>query len=1117
MANTGPINNWYKNNSEFGKSKIAGYPNSTIAPIPEVDLNFINEPILNRVNNKYFKKNNLVFNTSDYSQNPNFVGPSLYNQPINGQDFATYINNPNNGYKIANEEEEYDAGEDWRNAELERRKKIQESFTPIENPNYTQQLTDTLKGLQKEQELKAPSVQTTTPTTTWVKLNANKGVQKAGKATGYAAAAAGIAADIGDNVLNKNYKGNQGAYVSGAFGKNTLLTNVNNVNKSLNATDFGNLQGQYKNQNSILDEYKTQELSNKQRLGLVGVGAGKGAATGASIGSLAGPMGTIIGAAAGTAIGATTGALKGHFANKKIKETNEAAAFAQQGLNNSYLATAQNIRNIYANNKKSDMFNNQAYYGANGGYLYANGGLMNPYGINEFNTGGTHEQNKYGGVPVSIAEDGKPNLVEEGEVLFDDYVYSNRIKINDTIRRRLKLKDSTKTFADAAKEIKERGDDRPNDPVTEKTIKAQMQFLKSEQDKKKEQQEEREQQKMIAQMNEQQLQAMQEQQMNEEADAYEQQMAEEQMAQQAPQEQQMVNPQMQEQMIAQQQQPQQQMFANGGHLYPDGGEIKKGIFKELGFNTKGDFKRWQRKHNLEYVDDADFADIIKDPNFINAVMETNPTLAHSLINGYDYGNFTTKIQGGSTLSTNTPGSWTNRTGSDWAGSTDEMYLEAKRNHPDIDTYSEAELQKAFMETEAYKRATENLKNDEEARRKYFAAVLNSNAPKEAKDYAKQFINEDGTWKKNKDRSYDATFKNVRERQPGTYWKTPVDITRNANKKNFVYRNGEFEEIEGDVPQDWKQTSNRKWTTKDGNNITDFDYTYYAEPNGLRGGEETNPNYTWRYKQTPVPGLIDTYLAARAFAPADYSRANSIINTPIRDIQYTPNGGKIAPYIIGPRLQYQMNADLGAATNRGLVNNAGGNSAAAQAALLANNRQISQSAANLGYQADAQNAAQIQAAQQFNNAVDAQNAQGFISAAEANQRADVQRGEFNYYGQNMKENIDAQRGQAISNSLQSLSDDYMNYYKDRYNQGMMAGLVDSGYFGEPTPFLRQQTGWNPNGTFTRNNYLIDDNGNKHYIVNNADGTVSFANPNDDLISKNQGKKLVFNNGEYKFVG
>ena len=390
------------------------------------------------------------------------------------------------------------------------------------------------------------------------------------------------------------------------------------------------------------------------------------------------------------------------------------------------------------------------------------------------------------------------------------------------------------------------------------------------------------------------------------------------------------------------------------------------------------------------------------------------------------------------------------------------------------------------------------------RRKYFTAVLNSNAPKEAKDYARKFINEDGTWKKNVNRSYDVTFKNVRERQPGTYWKTPVDITRNANKKNFVYRNGEFEEIEGDVPQDWKQTSNRKWTTKDGNNITDFDYTYYDEPNGLRGGEDINPNYTWRYKQTPVPGLIDTYLAARAFEPADYSRANSIINTPIRDVQYTPSGGYIAPYIIDPRQQYQMNADLGAATNRGLVNNAGGNSAAEQAALLANNRQISQSAANLGYQADAQNAAQIQGATQYNSGINRANAQGFLSAAEANQRADVQRGEFNYYGQNMKENIDAQRGQAISNSLQSLSDDYMNYYKDRYNQGMMAGLVDSGYFGEPTPFLRQQTGWNPNGTFTRNNYLIDDNGNKHYIVNNADGTVAFANPNDDLVSKNQGK-------------
>jgi hypothetical protein len=140
----------------------------------------------------------------------------------------------------------------------------------------------------------------------------------------------------------------------------------------------------------------------------------------------------------------------------------------------------------------------------------------------------------------------------------------------------------------------------------------------------------------------------------------------------------------------------------------------------------------------------------------------------------------------------------------------------------------------------------------------------------------------------------------------------------------------------------------------------------------------------------------------------------------------------------------------------------------------------------------------------------------LEAARANQAADVQRGEFNYYGQNMKENIDAKRGEAISNSMQSLADDSMKLSKDRYNQGMMAGLVDSGYFGKATPFLMQQAGWNPNGTYTTKNYLLDDYGNRHYIVNNAGtNTYNFENPNDDLMKENVGKTLVFENGEYKF--
>src|SRR5574344_1878545 len=57
---------------------------------------------------------------------------------------------------------------------------------------------------------------------------------------------------------------------------------------------------------------------------------------------------------------------------------------------------------------------------------FANGGDFNN-GVTMFNTGGTHEQNPNGGIPQGVDQNGKPNLVEQGEVKYNDFIYSNRI------------------------------------------------------------------------------------------------------------------------------------------------------------------------------------------------------------------------------------------------------------------------------------------------------------------------------------------------------------------------------------------------------------------------------------------------------------------------------------------------------------------------------------------------------------------------------------------------------------------------------------------------------------------------------------------------------------------
>ena len=60
-----------------------------------------------------------------------------------------------------------------------------------------------------------------------------------------------------------------------------------------------------------------------------------------------------------------------------------------------------------------------------GGELNTNGADFST-GLTFIDNGGLHEENPYEGVPMGVAPDGKPNLVEEGEVIYNDYVFSNR-------------------------------------------------------------------------------------------------------------------------------------------------------------------------------------------------------------------------------------------------------------------------------------------------------------------------------------------------------------------------------------------------------------------------------------------------------------------------------------------------------------------------------------------------------------------------------------------------------------------------------------------------------------------------------------------------------------------
>ena len=84
--------------------------------------------------------------------------------------------------------------------------------------------------------------------------------------------------------------------------------------------------------------------------------------------------------------------------------------------------------------------NARKWHHALGGYLYDEGGNLYTSipnigqhggefsnGVTIIGNGGTHEENPMEGVPMGIAPDGTPNLVEQGEVKFNNYVFSNRL------------------------------------------------------------------------------------------------------------------------------------------------------------------------------------------------------------------------------------------------------------------------------------------------------------------------------------------------------------------------------------------------------------------------------------------------------------------------------------------------------------------------------------------------------------------------------------------------------------------------------------------------------------------------------------------------------------------
>lgn len=136
--------------------------------------------------------------------------------------------------------------------------------------------------------------------------------------------------------------------------------------------------------------------------------------------------------------------------------------------------------------KRATFAQNARNWNAFGGWLNTQGGDFTN-GVTFIDEGGSHEENPYQGIQIGVDPQGKPNLVEEDEIVFDDYVFSDRMEIPDDIRKEYKLRG--KTFAKAAKSAQRESEERPNDPLSKAGLQAAMERIAAAQEEARERKE----------------------------------------------------------------------------------------------------------------------------------------------------------------------------------------------------------------------------------------------------------------------------------------------------------------------------------------------------------------------------------------------------------------------------------------------------------------------------------------------------------------------------------------------------------------------------------------------------------------------------------------------------
>ena len=188
-------------------------------------------------------------------------------------------------------------------------------------------------------------------------------------------------------------------------------------------------------------------------------------------------LGTSIYPGWGTLIGAGVGLLGG-------VGTGIAGRIKGRGTYEDYLSEVTSIKNLLAQNRntaimdtKDKNFNTMALHlGAFGGNLPIVKDIDVTNGVTTIENGGTHEENPNGGVQYGVDNEGNPNYVEEDEVIYNNFAFSNRLKPTKELLKRVGLPESYSkyTFAEIAEKESKESKNRPLDHISRNGLEASL-------------------------------------------------------------------------------------------------------------------------------------------------------------------------------------------------------------------------------------------------------------------------------------------------------------------------------------------------------------------------------------------------------------------------------------------------------------------------------------------------------------------------------------------------------------------------------------------------------------------------------------------------------------------